>query len=233
MSQNFKRINHPLTIRKVRGKLIVNVNSANEPVTIIRQTSHNELEVHMRNGSTFVEKFSLKEIQNGQHFQTILEMAGMREYLVFFNVKFYFDNMTSVGKVFLRSDEEQIDYVNDLVKSCYPPNSYIDRYVSVVNPMKVLNHNDGTFELSAAVSIMCRDEDIEQMVKNLSALCYSENTEKSSIVAQIIDQNKTLQSFVAAQDSTEKLSYYLTEIDTFINQLCLLDGDVFYSEPQA
>lgn len=228
---SFKKINHPLTIRKVRGKLIVNVNGANEPITVIRQTRHNELEVHMRNGSTFVEKFSLAEVQHGQHFQAILGMVGMREYLVFFNVKFSFKDVPCAGKVFLRSTEEQIDYVNDLVKSCYPQNSYVDKYATLINPAKIESVGEDVFQFHMTTSIMCRDEDIDKMVELLTLLCF--NDSDSSVVALLLDQEQTLESFKAAQDPQEKLSYYLTDTEKFVNRLSFINGTVFYSDPPA
>lgn len=64
----------PIVIRKCKGKLIVSSTSAKEPVQMIRQLNSEELEVHLRNGSQYIEP-----IEDGTLEETILEMMGFRQ----------------------------------------------------------------------------------------------------------------------------------------------------------
>ena len=233
MSEKFKRINHPLTIRKARGKLIINVNSINEPITVIRQTRSNELEVHLRDGSVFTEKFSLKDLQSGILDQTILEMSGMVEYLVFFSVSFCFHGIDEPrsGKISLVDAEDQLDYVNELVKLCYPPNSYVDKYVTKINSAEISQARENMFKLTMTSSIMCRDDDIEQLVQNLSLLCHGDTDyDQPSIIDGLINMDETFQSFRSAQEDKDNLSYHFKNVELFGSQISIEDSSVFYGE---
>ncbi|WP_407305671.1 hypothetical protein [Acinetobacter sp.] len=64
-------IDDPIVIRKSRGALIVSSSKETDPIQIIRQVSHNELEVHLKNGHKYIEDIGDADIQ-----QIILEMMG-------------------------------------------------------------------------------------------------------------------------------------------------------------
>jgi len=64
-------IDDPIVIRKSRGALIVSSSKATDPIQLIRQVSHNELEVHLKNGNKYIEHIGEADMQ-----QVVLEMMG-------------------------------------------------------------------------------------------------------------------------------------------------------------
>jgi len=64
-------IDDPIVFRKSRGALIVSSSIATDPIQLVRQVSHNELEVHLKNGHKYIE-----EVGEADMYQIILEMMG-------------------------------------------------------------------------------------------------------------------------------------------------------------
>lgn len=64
-------IDDPIVIRKARGALIVSSTKPTDPIQLIRQISTTELEVHLKNGSKYIEN-----IEGVDMYEVILEMMG-------------------------------------------------------------------------------------------------------------------------------------------------------------
>lgn len=71
-------IDDPIVIRKARGALIVSSTNPTDPIQLIRQVSTTELEVHLNNGSKYVENFADADMH-----QIIMEMMGYVTYEVY------------------------------------------------------------------------------------------------------------------------------------------------------
>lgn len=70
-------IDDPIVIRKSKGNLIVSSSVPTDPIQLIRQLSPTELEVHLKNGTKYIEDFEEHELE-----EMILEMMGYTVYEV-------------------------------------------------------------------------------------------------------------------------------------------------------
>lgn len=70
-------IDDPIVIRKSKGNLIVSSSAPTDPIQLIRQLSPTELEVHLKNGTKYIENFEAHELE-----EMILEMMGYTVYEV-------------------------------------------------------------------------------------------------------------------------------------------------------
>lgn len=67
-------IEDPIVIRKSRGNLIISAILASDPVQLIRQINMDHIEVHLKNGSKYVEDVNEENLE-----ETILELMGFRK----------------------------------------------------------------------------------------------------------------------------------------------------------
>jgi len=77
-------IDDPIVIRKARGALIVSSTNPTDPIQLIRQVSTAELEVHLKNGSKYIEN-----VKDADMFEVILEMMGYTVYEVTVTTKMW------------------------------------------------------------------------------------------------------------------------------------------------
>lgn len=112
-------IDDPIVIRKSRGALIVSSSIPTDPIQLIRQISHNELEVHLKNGSKYVENIGEADMQ-----EIIMEMMGYAPHEV--TMTFYaWPDSQSGGLKFLNGKKLQTAGLNACA-NVFTPTPYMN-----------------------------------------------------------------------------------------------------------
>jgi hypothetical protein len=112
-------IDDPIVIRKARGALIVSSSIPTDPIQLIRQLSHNELEVHLKNGHRYVENIGDADMQ-----QIIMEMMGYAPHEVTMTFSAWPDNREG-GLKFLSGKKLQDAGLNACAK-VFSPTPYMN-----------------------------------------------------------------------------------------------------------
>jgi hypothetical protein len=96
-------IDDPIVIRKSKGNLIVSSSVPTDPIQLIRQLSPTELEVHLKNGTKYIEDFEAHELE-----EMILEMMGYTVYEVVVSSCMWPSN--TKGKLEFLSTKEELEH---------------------------------------------------------------------------------------------------------------------------
>ena len=96
-------IDDPIVIRKARGLLVVSSSQPTDPIQLVRELSHDKLEVHLKNGTKYVE-----ELQEGDDIQEIiLEMMGYGTVQVIFGFHCWPENQEGTLQFYDAAESEE------------------------------------------------------------------------------------------------------------------------------
>lgn len=114
-------IDDPIVIRKSRGLLVVSSSIPTDPIQLVRELSHDKLEVHLKNGSKYIE-----ELQNGDNIQElILEMMGYGIMEAVFSFNAWPD--PQVGQLEFYEDQKDMVWIGkSIVDDLFSPTPYMN-----------------------------------------------------------------------------------------------------------
>lgn len=156
-------IDDPIVIRKSRKLLVVSSSKPTDPIQLVRELSHDQLEVHLKNGSKYIE-----ELHKGDDIQEIiLEMMGYGKVCVTFGFHSWPESQSGILDFY--EDEEDMKRIGEhFVNMVFNPTPYMNsKFFSMtlkdVHETADIKYYDGTYSnynVEYAISFRARVDDV-------------------------------------------------------------------------
>lgn len=120
-------IDDPIVVRKSRGLLVVSSSKPTDPIQLVRELPEGRLEVHLKNGSKYVE-----ELQDGDDMQEIiLEMMGYGTVQVIFGFHCWPEGQDGTLEFYdgaeSEKDEADLEIIGEhMVSRIFNPTAYMN-----------------------------------------------------------------------------------------------------------
>jgi hypothetical protein len=156
-------IDDPIVIRKSRKLLVVSSSKPTDPIQLVRELSHNQLEVHLKNGSKYIE-----ELHEGDDIQEIiLEMMGYGEMRVTFGFHSWPESQTGLLEFY--EDEEDMKRIGEqFINMIFSPTPYMNskflsmelKDVSEKSDIKYYDDTYSNYNVEYTISFRARVDDV-------------------------------------------------------------------------
>jgi hypothetical protein len=157
-------IDDPIVIRKSRKLLVVSSSKPTDPIQLVRELSHDQLEVHLKNGSKYIEE--LHESDDIQ--EIILEMMGYSEVCVTFGFHSWPESQSGTLEFF--EDEEDMKRIGEhFINMIFTPTPYMNsKFFSMelndVIEQADIKYYDGTYSnynVEYGISFRARVDEVQ------------------------------------------------------------------------
>lgn len=179
-------IDDPIVIRKSRGLLVVSSSKPTDPIQLVRELSHDKLEVHLKNGSKYIE-----ELNEGDDIQEIiLEMMGYGIMEAVLTFQAWPDSQS--GELEFYEEESDLVHIGkNIVSDVFTPTPYMNsKFLSMelddIDETSDIKYYDGTYSryivtygLRFRARVDQADEIKDQLYKNLYSAAHTLVANKS------------------------------------------------------
>lgn len=155
----------PIVARKSRNRFIISAVKDTDPIQLVRQLSDKELEVHLKNGTTYIERVTPDELD-----LVILELMGYREETLVLSFCAWPERQAS----FLEFEIEEEDHAyvgNDMLNQIFETtpfikSKFISLNVSAYEEVREFYEDKyGAYEVEVELTFWCRAD----MTKEIEA----------------------------------------------------------------
>jgi hypothetical protein len=162
-------LKEPIVARKSRNRFIISAVKDTDPVQLVRQLNDKELEVHLKNGTTYIEKVTPDELD-----LVILELMGYREETLVLSFNAWPERQ--VGFIDFEIDEENKEWIGNAMLNYIFENTpflkskFISLDVYAFDEVKdFYDDKYGLYEVEVALTFWCRADMPKEIVKHIEA----------------------------------------------------------------